>query len=46
MKNNYIEKEINKKIEEGLLRAEEDIKNGRVKSADEVFNMWKLKYGI
>jgi len=33
-------------IEEHLLRAEDDIKNGRVRDAEEVFKEWKEKYGI
>lgn len=35
-----------KDIEEHLIKAEDDIDNGRVKDADEVFNEWKEKYGI
>ena len=33
-------------IEAHLLKAEEDIRNGRVKDAREVFKGWKEKYGI
>ena len=32
-------------IEKHLLKAEDDIKNGRVKDAEEVFKMWDEKYG-
>ena len=42
----YKEKILKKDIEEHLLKAEEDIENGRVKDAREVFNEWKGKYGI
>ena len=42
----YKEKILKKDIEEHLIKAEEDIKNGRVKDAREVFNEWKGKYGI
>ena len=42
----YREKLLKKDIEEHLLKAEEDIKNGRVRDAREVFKGWKEKYGI
>ena len=42
----YREKILKKDIEEHLLKAEDDIKNGRVKDAREVFKNWKEKYGI
>ena len=42
----YIEKITKEDIEKHLLKAEEDIKNGRVKDAREVFKEWKEKYGI
>ena len=42
----YKEKILKKDIEEHLLKSEEDIENGRVKDAREVFNEWKGKYGI
>lgn len=42
----YREKLLKKDIEEHLLKAEEDIKNGRVRNAREVFKGWKEKYGI
>ena len=32
-------------IEEHLLKAEDDIRNGRVRDAREVFKEWKEKYG-
>ncbi len=37
----YREKMLKKDIEEHLLRAEDDIKNGRVRDAREVFKEWK-----
>lgn len=43
------ETDINKEmvdIEKHLLRAEEDIRNGRVKDARKVFKDWKEKYGV
>ena len=42
----YKEKMIKEDIEEHLLKAEDDIKNGRVRDAREVFKEWKEKYGI
>ena len=42
----YREKILKKDIEEHLLKAEDDIKNGRVRDAREVFKEWKEKYGI
>ena len=33
-------------IEEHLLKAEDDIRKGRVRDAREVFKEWKGKYGI
>ena len=42
----YREKIIKEDIEEHLLKAEDDIRNGRVKDAREVFKEWKEKYGI
>lgn len=33
-------------IEKHLLRAEDDIRNGRVRDAEEVFKMWDKKYGL
>ena len=42
----YREKVLKEDIEEHLLKAEEDIRNGRVKDAREVFKRWKEKYGI
>ena len=48
-------KEIEKKImesskmeniEKHLLKAEDDIRNGRVRDAKEVFKMWIEKYGL
>ena len=37
----YREKMLKKDIEEHLLKAEDDIKNGRVRDAREVFKEWK-----
>ncbi len=34
------------KIEENLLIAEEEISNGKVRNATDVFKEWKTKYGI
>ncbi len=42
----YREKLLKKDIEEHLLKAEDDIRNGRVKDAREVFKEWKEKHGI
>ena len=42
----YKEKMLKKDIEEHLLKAEDDIKNGRVRDARKVFKEWKEKYGI
>lgn len=39
-------KEAEKEIEEHLLKAEDDIENGRVRDAREVFKEWKTEYGI
>ena len=42
----YKEKLLKKDIEEHLLKAEDDIRNGRVREAREVFIEWKEQYGI
>lgn len=42
----YRKKLLNKDIEKHLLKAEDDIKIGRVKDAKAVFNEWKDKYEI
>ena len=42
----YREKLLKEDIEEHLLKAEDDIRNGRAKDAREVFKGWKEKYGI
>ena len=42
----YKERILKRDIEEHLLRAEDDIKNGRVRDAEVVFKEWKEKYGI
>lgn len=41
----YKKKLIKDKIEKNLLKAEEDIENGRVKDAEDVFKEWNAKYG-
>ena len=42
----YRKKLLDKDIIKHLLKAEEDIKNGRVEDARGVFKEWKEKYGI
>ncbi len=42
----YRKRLIKEEIEKHLLKAEDDIKNGRVREAREVFNEWKEQYGI
>ena len=42
----YREKLLKEDIEEHLLKAEDDIRKGRVRDAREVFNEWKEKYRI
>jgi PHD/YefM family antitoxin component YafN of YafNO toxin-antitoxin module len=42
----YRKKMIKEDIEKHLLKAEDDIKNGRVREAREVFKEWKEQYGI
>ena len=42
----YKERILKEDIEEHLLKAEDDIRNGRVRDAREVFEDWKEKYGI
>lgn len=42
----YRKKLIKEEIEKHLLKAEDDIKNGRVREAREVFKEWKEQYGI
>lgn len=42
----YREKLLKENIEEHLLKAEDDIRNGRVKDAREVFEGWKEECGI
>lgn len=41
----YKKKVLKKDIEDHLLKAEEDIENGRVREAREVFKEWKTIYG-
>ena len=42
----YKKKILKKDIEEHLLKAEDDIENGRVRDAREVFKEWKTVYRI
>ena len=42
----YREKMLRENIEKSLLESEQDIENGRVKDATEVFEEWKTQYGI
>ena len=42
----YKKKLMKEKIEINLLKAEEDIENGRVRDAEDVFKEWNAKYGI
>ena len=42
----YREKLLKEDMEEHLLKAEDDIRNGRVRESREVFKEWKEKYGI
>ena len=42
----YKEKKLSENIEKSILEAEEDIKNGKLKDAEEVFGDWKVRYGI
>ena len=37
---------IKDKIKNNLIKADEDIKLGRVRDAEEVFKEWNAKYGI
>ncbi len=42
----YKKKLVKDKIEKNLLKAEEDIENGRVRDAEDVFKEWNAQYGI
>lgn len=42
----YRKKSMKEEIEKHLLKAENDIKNGRVRDARDVFKEWKDQYGI
>lgn len=42
----YKKELLEKDIEEHILKSEEDMKNGRVRRAEDVFKEWKEKYGI
>ena len=42
----YRKKLMKEEIEKHLLKAEDDIRNGRVKNAKLVFKEWEEKYGI
>ena len=42
----YRKKIMKEDIEKHLLKAEDDIRNGRVRNARDVFKEWKEQYGI
>lgn len=42
----YRKKLMKEDVEKHLLKAEDDIKNGRVREARDVFKKWKEQYGI
>ena len=42
----YREKLLKEDIEKHLLKAEDDIRKGRIRDGREVFKEWKEKYGI
>ena len=42
----YREKILKEDIEKHLLKAEDDVQNGKVRDAREIFKEWKAKYGI
>ncbi len=42
----YRKKLLKEDIEKNLVKAEDDIRNGRVRDAREVFKEWKEEYGI
>ena len=42
----YRKKMLDKQIEKKLIESENDIENGRVKEAEQVFEEWQSKYGI
>lgn len=42
----YRKKLIKEDIENHLLKAEDDIRNGRVRNTRDVFKEWKEQYGI
>ena len=42
----YKKKLMKDKTEKNLLEAEDDIKNGRIRDAKDVFEEWNVKYGI
>lgn len=42
----YRKKLLDKDIKKHLIKAEDDMKNGRVKDARGVFKEWQEKYGI
>lgn len=42
----YKKKLLQEKIESNLLKSEEDIENGNIQDAEEVFEEWKTEYGI
>ena len=42
----YKKKLMKDKTERNLLEAEDDIENGRIRDAKDVFKEWNVKYGI
>lgn len=42
----YKNKLLDEQIERKILKSEEDYNNGRVRKSEDVFEEWKLKYGI
>ena len=42
----YKKKLMKDKTERNLLEAEDDIENGRIRDAKDVFEEWNVKYGI
>ena len=45
---NKIETKVNQyeEIKKKILKSEDDYNNGKVRKIEDVFNEWKLKYGI
>ena len=42
----YKKKMLDEEIERKILKSEDDYNNGRVRTAEDVFKEWELKYGI